>query len=141
MASEASDVEIDPPSIATVHDEVVQSRKESAVQHERMMRELAKKNSPESGTPRHVPAGQRAANNAAAKSTKFHVLVGPGAEEGEAFQENWVLLMSAEGHHAHFRNAFGRQIVRTINFMGRDLKDDDKDVLNVALSIASAFGP
>lgn len=134
-----SDVENDQPSVAAVLDEVLQLRKESAAGHARTARELAKNASPEaSRTPR--ASHQRATNNSAASHKNFFVLVGPGAEDEEQWEDDWVTLMSSELAHQHFQNAFGRQIVRTINFESCDLKSTDWDVLNAALAVAAGVG-
>ena len=72
--------------------------------------------------------GVRSRVNRRVKSSKFALLLGPGVEKMESFEESWVeFLCSTTGSKA-VREELGRTIVQIVNEHGRDMMPSDNEI-------------
>ena len=84
--------------------------------------------------------GVRSRVNRRVKSSKFALLLGPGVEKMESFEESWVeFLCSTTGSKA-VREELGRTIVQIVNQHGRDMMPSDNEICFAVVYTAMELG-
>jgi hypothetical protein len=127
----------DAPTLADLQQELAQQRREAAKNLQAQILKSINELQPKDGTPRTAARKQ---NNALARSKKFFVPLGAGAEEREDFEESWVTLLKSQTASQHVMLCISRLIVTIINDEGRDLRPTDGILCVATVSAAVDVG-
>ena len=119
-------------------DEVVMSRRESAAMHRETSARL--RNIEDKVTPSRAGPGSKGSLNYLVKSKHFSVPLGAGVELADSFDERIATFLKSNTAFGLVRDNLGKLIGQTINDCDRDLRPDDKSIVDVITAVGLMCG-